>query len=91
MGKIIILLILLLSSTVSAGQLYFEGSVKSIFSTNTMVFNRNGFSLDFSESLGRNRMLTEVSLSTLLTDKISLSYIGLYRVCLLYTSPSPRD
>ena len=87
MGKIIILLILLLSSVASAGQLYFEGSVKSIFSTNTMVFNRNGFSLDFSESLGRNRMLTEVSLSTLLTDKISLSYIGLYRVAGSSTSP----
>lgn len=69
------ILLVILVGNVNAGQLYMDGAIKSIYSSNYLSYDGK----DFSDVFGKQKLLTEVSIETFVYDKLSVSYIGLFR------------
>jgi hypothetical protein len=76
----ILLAIVMVAGNANAQQFYIEGNVKSIYSTNSLMFDRNGSTIDFSDIFGKNKILNEITVNSFLNNRVSVSYSGLYRV-----------
>jgi hypothetical protein len=77
--KWVLCLIVLMASVANAQQIYLEGNIKSIYASTNLLFERGDTSIDFSKTFDGTKILSELSLSSFISDSIAITYTGLYR------------